>query len=417
MATRTWYGNAAKVAQVNTVTPTAVDEEDYTITINGKSVSYTSGTSCTVAEIVTGLVAAFQASTEPEFQEVTATDDTTLVTLTASTPGVPFTSSSSATNTATLTTSTVTASAGPNHWGTAANWSGSTVPVDGDSVIIASGPSILYDLDQSSINLVALTIYATFTNQIGNTDYNGDYREYRTTFLTLDECTVAHIGLGDGNGSGLIRLNVGGNGASTVNVYKMGSPLESGQPALHLQGSNASHVLNAYSGVIGLAAGAGEAAQFPTIRAGYETSQSSDVQILAGSGCTLGGTITQSGGVVDVTTAVTTWNQTGGEATIRGTATVGTLNLDGGTMLYRSSGTMTTANVGSDGTLDFSRDLRTRTVTNCVAASGSRVLDPFTTVTFTNGVKLNRSGVQSGTRSSGVVVDFGEHITITPSAY
>lgn len=412
MATRTWYGNAAKVAQVNTVTPTNVDEETYTITINGKSVTYTSGTSCTVAEIVTGLQAAFAASTEPEFQEITATDSATVVTLTAKTPGVPFTSSSSATNTATLITAVATASAGPNHWGTAANWSGGAVPVDADSVIIPPGsPAILYDLDQSSINLASLTIVADAP--IGNPDYNSTYREYRTTFLAFAECTVVNID----SGAGFIRLHVGDAGASTVNVYKMGSPTETGLPALQLQGSNASHVLNAYSGTIGLAIGAGESAQFPTIRAGYETSQTSDVQILAGSGCTLGGTITQSGGVVDVTTAVTTWSMSGGEGTIRGSGTVGTLNLDAGTFTYRSSGTTTTANVGSDGTLDFSRSQLARTVTNCVASGNAIILDPNKTVTWTNGIKLYHAGIQSGTRSNGIVLDVGEHVTITPSAY
>ena len=416
VATQIWLGGAQKVAQVNTVTPTAANNAVYTITINSKTVTYTADGSATVAEITAGLVAAFQASDEPEFQEITATDSTTHVTLTAGEPGKPFTQTSSSTA-GSLLTATATSSAGPNHWGTAANWSGGAVPVDADDVVIGAGNvDILYDLNQSTIDLSSLTIYAAYTGKIGNPDYNNSYREYRTTYLTLGTATVVDIGIGDGPGSSLIRLNLGTN-ASTVRVWKMGSPTDVGLPALQLQGSNASNVLNAYSGTIGLAVNPGETAQFPTITAGYETSQSSDVALTCGTGCTLGGTITQSGGIVDATTAVTTWTVNGGEASLRGTATLTTLNLDNGNFNYRSSGTMTTANVGSDGTLDFSRDLRSRTVTNCYASAGARVLDPFKTVTFSNGVKCHRAGVQSGSRTTGVVLDLGEHLTITPSSY
>ncbi len=417
MATRIWYGNAAKVAQVNTVTPTAVNSETYTITINGKSVTYTADAGTSVAEITAGLVAAFAASTEPEFQEITATDSTTLVTLTARTAGVPFTQTSSASGAATLTTATTVASAGPNHWGTAANWSAATVPVDTDSIIIGAGNvDILYDLDQSGIDLVALTIHAAYTGKIGLKDYNTSYREYRATYLMLATATTVHVGLGDGPGSSLIRLHTGAT-AATINVYRLASADQQGLPALQLQGSHAANVLNAYSGTIGLAVGPSETAQFPTIRAGYETSRSSDVQLFCGTGCTLGGTITQSGGIVDATTAVTTWTMDGGEATLRGSATIGTLTIDGGVMIYRSSGTITAANVGSEGILDFSRSQIARTVTDCTLSDGASVIDSNKTVIWTNKIRFNRTGVQSGSRSKGVVIDFGEHFGLLPSAY
>lgn len=418
MATRVWYGNAQKVAQVNTVTPGGtLGTETFTITINGKSVSHTYDGSGGVAEIVTALVAAFQASTEPEFTEITATDSTTHVTLTADTPGIPFTQTSSATGSATNTTATATASAGPNHWGTAANWSGGAVPVDNDTVLIGAGSvDILYDLDQSSIDLTLLTIHAAYTGKIGLPDYNSSYREYRTTYLTLGTATTTNIGLGDGPGSSHIRLHTGTN-ATTINVFRLASSSQQGLPALQLQGSNASNVLNAYSGTIGLAVNPSETAQFPTIRVGFENNQTSDVQLFAGTGCTLGGTITQSGGLVDVTTAVTTWTMDAGESTIRGSATLGTLNLDGGTMIYRSTGTMTTANVGTAGFLDFTRDIRARTVTNFVGTGNGRMKDSFKTVTWSNGLLFNRTGIQSGDRSDGFVIDLGEHFKITPAAY
>lgn len=66
-----------KTGDTVTVTPTAVNSTAYTITINGTDFTFTSDASATVAEIVTGLVAAINAGSEP----VTATNSTTHVTL------------------------------------------------------------------------------------------------------------------------------------------------------------------------------------------------------------------------------------------------------------------------------------------------------------------------------------------------
>lgn len=60
-----------------TVTPTAVNTYEYSVTINGTEFSFTSDGTATVAEVVAGLVAAINAGSEP----VTATDSTTHVTL------------------------------------------------------------------------------------------------------------------------------------------------------------------------------------------------------------------------------------------------------------------------------------------------------------------------------------------------
>lgn len=76
----------AAVAQVNTITPTAVNSFLYEVTINSVVFSFTSDGSATVSEIVAGLIAAINAGSEP----VTASGTTTLI-LTADVAGVPFT--------------------------------------------------------------------------------------------------------------------------------------------------------------------------------------------------------------------------------------------------------------------------------------------------------------------------------------
>ena len=79
------------VAQVNTITPTAVNSTAYTITIDGDATpsSYTSDADATVAEITAGLTAAINA--DAGAAAVTAADGTTVLTITADTAGTAFT--------------------------------------------------------------------------------------------------------------------------------------------------------------------------------------------------------------------------------------------------------------------------------------------------------------------------------------
>lgn len=107
MSTIRWTGNAPAVAQVNTITVggAAALAQIYTVTINGKSVSYTALNTDTNTLIATGLYTALIASQIPEFLEITWTNPSAGVVLgTATTAGVVFTQTSSASGTGTLTT-------------------------------------------------------------------------------------------------------------------------------------------------------------------------------------------------------------------------------------------------------------------------------------------------------------------------
>ena len=97
MATRIWRGDAVDIAQVVTVQVTADDSSTtYTITINNKDVSV-AGSGVDVDTTAAALQAALDASTIPEFAEVTWTVATDTITGTADTAGKPFTATSSAT--------------------------------------------------------------------------------------------------------------------------------------------------------------------------------------------------------------------------------------------------------------------------------------------------------------------------------
>jgi roadblock/LC7 domain-containing protein len=98
MSTRGWAGGAAKVAQVSTFTVggTYADGQTYSVTINGKVVSYTSVTADSAnADAAVGLLAALQASAYPEFLEITwASVSSLVISGTANTAGKPFTATS-----------------------------------------------------------------------------------------------------------------------------------------------------------------------------------------------------------------------------------------------------------------------------------------------------------------------------------
>lgn len=417
MATLIWTGNAPAVAQVQDYVFAGTWEatDVITLTIGTVTVSTTAG-STTITTIIDSLVTTWNnlsSTVYPMFAEITASRSSTTFRLTGDTAGKPFACTIATTETgggaadaqtidgaASSTGTESTTCSGPNHWSATANWSTSAIPVDGDDVYIErSSVDIKYGLSQTSIDLTSLNIAASYTGKIGLPDYNSDgtsYYEYRTKYLMLGTATTANIGRGEGSGSGRLKIHLGSN-AATVNVEGTGPGVETGVPALLLQGSHASNVLNATQGSIGLAFETGSTAQFPTVRIGSETNPASDVTLVCGAGCTLGGTISQAGGNVTAQTAVTTWTKTAGStSTILGTATITTLQQDGsGTHYQQSSGTITTATFRGEGAkLDKSRDLRALTITNSTFTAGGHIIDPNKTVTFTNAMTTDQASLQ-----------------------
>lgn len=383
MATKTWKGDYPARRQISTAQVTAYDAATtYSLTINGKSISTIAAGS--VNATATALAAAWNASTIAEFTRVTASAATDTVTMTGDTAGEPFTvTSAESGGTGTIgDVATGTTATGPNHYDQAANWSPSGVPADADDIIITGTVDILYGLDQSSIDPASVTIPASYTGKIGLLTFNPKgWYEYLTTYLTYASCAILTVGQGAGSGSSRLKINVGSAVACTATVYGTGNPETQALPALLLTGSHASNVLNATGGKIGLAAELGTTTRWPTIRA-------SNTDIVAGSGCTLGGTINQTGGDIKAQTAVTTWVKTGGNSTLQGTATLTTLTQDGaGSHFWESSGTITTATFRGEGAvLDCSRDLRARTLTNGTFTGGGYINDPGKTMTRTNPV-------------------------------
>jgi trimeric autotransporter adhesin len=393
MATVRWLGNAPAVSQVTDYLFAGTWETSDVITLTiGQKVVSTTATSTTEATIVDALVTLWNnlsPTTHKEFTEITASRTGDTLRLTADTAGKPFTCTVATTETgggaaddqtidggASSAGTNSTASAGPNHWDSAMNWSGGAVPVNSDDVFIEnSAVDILYGLAQTAVTLTSLNIPMSYTGKIGNPRRNaGGYEEYRDLYLAIKATTV-NIGYGTGAGSGRIKLDQS-SAATTLNISGSGSPAESGLESILWKGTESTNVVNIRKGSFGAAVFAGETATIATLRSSYVTNVQGDVQARLGAGVTLT-TVNQSGGTLEINAGFTTLNMLDGQTTIQA-GNVTTISIDGGTCWYNGAGTLTTINIGTSGTLDLSRDLRTIVITNAVNINaGGAFLDPF----------------------------------------
>lgn len=409
MPNKYWQGGAAAVAQVQSYAFAGTWEATdlIRVQIGNRIYDFTAG-STTTQTVVDNLVAAWNllsSTLYPEFAELTASNSTTTFKLTADTAGVPFTCTLTPLETGgsgadaqtiegagTATTGTeTTANAGPNVWTTAANWSGGAVPADADVCYFRnSNIDVLYGIDLDDRDL-SIVVDMSFTGKIGLPLTNpSGYFEYRPTYLKIGNNGTQSITIGQGTGAGSGRIKINsGTLATTVVVYNTGTPAENGLEAFLYKGANASNSVSINKGSVGIAVlpfdkyeAAEEAATIPALSIGYVTNPAGDAVVRCGA-VTLT-TIDKSGGKLEVNTGATTITHTGGELTlaggITGTAvTVTTLNERGGTTYVTGVTTITTPNLANAGVLDYSRDMRSKTITNPVNIYGNQAkfIDPY----------------------------------------
>src|SRR3990172_3486273 len=213
-STISWRGDAPAVAQVATITVagTWATNDIANLIINGKIVTFTVGGTQTAAAVVTGLVAAWNASLVAEHAEVTAADgagDT--ITLTADTAGVPFTVTTSETTVGdgALSGAATVVSSGPKDASTLANWSGGALPGNGDTVVFEnSSADCLYGLEAlTAVTGAIIKRSMTHTGKVGLPSWNANgYVEYRPRFFKIGFAS-ADLGSGEGPGSGRFMLD------------------------------------------------------------------------------------------------------------------------------------------------------------------------------------------------------------------
>lgn len=442
MATNTWIGGAPVVEQISyiTLTGTWATGDILTVTINGKAMNLTVGTSATKAQIAIEAAAAWEGSslgagykvnfngTEAgEFYEVRAYSSGDAIYLTeravngpdgTTTEGRPFTFASTATTVGDgATTDDVdTDATGPHHWTNAANWATGSVPATGDTIDFDGEIAVKYGIDQSAV-LTNCTLRAlgSFTTSLGLPRYrtvtlldgSADvFEEYLPQYLKINTggTTTLHVGEGDGDGPTMFKLWTQ-TGNFTANVWKTGSPDVATDPAVFLVGGNSASQIRVFGGTVGFHFYEDDAAcSCPTAYVAVPASggDGGALVIGPGAGSNIPTSVRCQGGLVTSYTAVpaaASWIASdGGTINVRSTvasdaefrAYGGTINIDGPAttigVIYVAAGQSTLGSVNVVGIGDA------LTVTTCkllspgvaIAFMGYRV------ITFTNNIVLSR---------------------------
>lgn len=410
MSTIQWTGNAHSVKQISTITiaNTWAAADTCTITINGKDLVITCGsTTTTTALVATAIKEAWMAAGRldgtssssnatsnfggqdfGEFREMTATVSSSVVTLVAVTAGKPITLSV-AENTAgsgTATLATPQAATGKWHWNNIDNWSGGAVPVNDDVCVFKeSDIPCRYGLPDGTLE-VTIEVWRSYTGEVGLPAINRDeasypYPEYRQRYVRLDDAgtgtNIAHrFGLGqDGMGCRLFNLKHSTVKCSPI-VYWTGTPLAErvGQQALNICCTANTSTIHILSGSVNFSSQDSGTSAFETV-----TVTGGDAR------CVGGGIHTGVNTVVTIAGGTTIIGQTGAINTIvvRGgalrlenqTGTIAGLNCYGGTVDYASSAVITTLTVS--GSFDARGDAGGFTVTTASLYRGAKFYDPY----------------------------------------
>lgn len=399
-STITWRGDAPKVAQVDWLTlgGTWENNDNLSVTINGKSVSIVSGAT-SIVTILASLLAALQASVIPEFLEITWTSDASVKILaTAKTAGKPFTITVSTTengggaaDSQTFVKTTPVANSGPADAAIAANYSGGALPITGDTLVFENSTAdMLYNLTAlSAVTLALLEVKANYTGRIGLPRMNADdtsypYYEYRPDYFLVG-ATLCRIGSGPGGGSGRVKINAG-SVQTAVSVLGTGGTAENGLGAFIWKGTNAGNQLEALKGSVSVAPFAGETANLSGgCHIAHLENKASDVTVTIGAGVTLD-EVTKSGGNLQTESAMALalMAESSGQWTHLAGA-IAAAEMNGGTLFYRASDTLGSCKIGGKAVLDFRQDATPVTVGSLeIKSAGCEIHDENGRVTWTS---------------------------------
>jgi autotransporter family porin len=369
MATRTWIGGAAAVAQVwaGSVAD-AVSGSTYTLTFTDETggtvaITYTVGGSETTTTVATAIAAAVNASVDPRVRgAVTAAGSVAKVTLTAVNAGVPFNVAATAGGTSGSWTGTgvTVANVGANDWNWKGNWADNVVPVAADNVVITGSQAIKYGLNQSGVALAGVTRAYASGAALGSA---GKYLKLNCTGYADYGGGTAYVDFGSSTVSPIIATGQGSIAAPTVFL------LGSGMGTLTVNGAG-----------VEVAGAVGQTATVGTAIVG------GGAAVRLGSGVTLT-TYKQSAGTGEVGCAATTVQADGGTLTTTGAGAIGTIACNGATVYPNSTGTVTTLTC-TKGTVDFTTSDASRTVTNATLSGTGAVVADAGVVTFTNKIAL-----------------------------
>lgn len=270
------------------------------------------------------------------------------------------------------------------NWGTAGNWSNTTVPANTDTVLInavSSQSNIDAGLAQSAVTLAVYSQDMSYIGLIGTPQSGGT----STGYLAIGS-TVFYFGTPSvtGQGNGSRRTNVSAvNSGAIINILNTGATANDIGATPLLLKTNAA-VMNCSGGISGVALYPGETATIATLNMVVGAGAPS---VMLGGGCTLttgtilGGTLNNGSSAASTVTV-----RFQGSLLHTGTGGYTSLTIsDGRTVTYNGTGTITALVFGGPScVLDFSQGTGTVTITNTTGYSKCQIKDPLKRVTYTN---------------------------------
>lgn len=410
MAVKIWKGGAKAIVGRWSVTYSAYTSGvTYRLVINGKSVEFTA-TASTQANVTDGLVAAVQASAEPEFGEIVATNASNVLTIETAVAGtdVTFTASTDGVPTAAITE--LVAPTGPNHFLNTENWVGGVLPVSTDSLEFSNSEyDCLYELENVGILVVGVSIDSTYSGAIGLPVQNpAGYREYRPRFLKLGDGSVPvelTVGLGDGRQPSRVFYDASG-GRVTARVYGTGNGFGDELPVI-VKNTGDSSAVDVYAGAVHLDA---DSAGTVSVLRITPAEQQSNVSVLVDEAVTLG-SIVQNGGSLECRGNASSCVCEGGTSRFVLDALCPTIEVGSGGIVYWEStqSVSTKVTVRDQGSIDFSRNAKSKSVLAGVMHSGSTWFDPLGAVQIPGGILVSGCGLED------INLDVGQGKTLSTS--
>lgn len=404
-----WIGNGAQVAQLDTLTVTAVVVGGtLTATINGKSVSYTVVTGDTTATAASAWQALLSApGVPPELGEITFAVTNNILTATGPAAGTPFTLAATVGGTpGSALSHSVVPGQSPSDVSNPVNWIRNGLfqtPQDGDDVVVAdSSVPLLYNLGYfvaAGVRFNSFTRWQSYTGTVGLPENNpAGYYEYRPTYFQMTGPTGAslpvRLGQGTtGGGPSRERYDMGTQQA-VVDAVAAGSAQD--DYAIRLLGSSPNNVVRVGATSVGIAMLPGESASLndgTLVGPGGTLALGPNVSVFANA------TVTCQGGTLYVACpggyALTV--RAGGALAVEDvTGTQKSVTAQGGSRVaWAAQVNVTTLTLQGGSSFDKSGDPRAMTVTNATVDADCQVNDPYNSITWTNPVTV-RDAIQGG---------------------
>lgn len=405
------------VAQVRAAEITAYDAATtYGIDIGGRRVSVL-GQGGTVTTTAVALVAALNASTIPQFAEITWSNNAGTVIGTMDTAGrsITFTSFASGGAGTFAAAADTTANDGAEAL-TATNCINAAtgaraLPVNGDTFTFeALTTDLIYQLDTlSGVTVAAFYCEASMEGHVGlepiDTIGATDYSQHRPRYLKLG-MTVAIVGRGDGNGSGLLLLDASSVQTSLEVLHTASADL-GGFHACIWKGTHASNAVKvAGDASLDVAPFTGELATILTLTV------SDQAQARTSLGTTLGTVIADGESTTEIVSAAALADITAinihdaATVILVGDNPVTAITLDGlqSTLDCRSSGTISTLNLYEGATLDLELNTVGITVGTINVFGPCTINDPNGKLTVTNPINNWSQVTFNGTPKRGITL-------------